>query len=62
MVEFNLEMHLAIIDYGKTFDSLDRNLLWRIMLCRGCFKSLSPGCEMHNYKILQKYYWPMGIK
>lgn len=27
---------LAFTDYGKTFDSFDRNLLWKITLMRGC--------------------------
>jgi hypothetical protein len=29
--EFNLETHLAFIDYNKAFDHVDRNKLWNIM-------------------------------
>jgi hypothetical protein len=33
--EFNLETHLAFIDYNKAFDSVDRNKLWNRMQQRG---------------------------
>jgi hypothetical protein len=33
--DFNLETHLAFIDYNKAFDRVDRNKLWNILQQRG---------------------------
>jgi replication-associated recombination protein RarA len=33
--EFNLEMHIAFIDYEKAFDRVNQAMLWQIMERRG---------------------------
>jgi hypothetical protein len=33
--EFNLEMHIAFIDYEKAFDRVNRATIWQIMERRG---------------------------
>ena len=33
--EYNLETHMAFIDFTKEFDSVNRNLIWSIMELRG---------------------------
>jgi hypothetical protein len=33
--EFNLEMHIAFVDFEKAFDRVSRHLLWSVMEIRG---------------------------
>jgi hypothetical protein len=33
--EFNLEMHIAFVDFEKAFDQVSRHLLWSVMEIRG---------------------------
>jgi len=46
--EFNIPTYIAFIDFKKTFDSVDRDKLWTIML--------SKGIPTHLITMIQKIY------
>lgn len=47
--EYNLETHMAFIDYEKAFDRVNRETLWEIMIRRGY--------PNHLIKVLKDQYW-----
>ena len=51
--EFNLETHLAITDYEKVFDRVNRSILWNIMHKRDYHKNVTD--------IIRGFYYCTGI-